>query len=1638
MGRTARTSSFSFGPNHTTPVAVIQPPEQFVVLGGQATLDGSQSYSEDGLDVSFEWVVLDAPIGSLAAELVPIFPSDPRTVQLKADVVGPYRVGLTVRTAHRTSVRVESVVYVQVVEVPHSVQVTPDGEFFFKVVSDFWRLLENRDVLPITWSAYKQLVANDFLRMWQWEYGRSIRNIQELIQRQWISLRPGLALDGAQATYVLGNHQRGATAFTPAATSRVRGVILGALEYRVVKGGARDLSGGGRLSIYEGANAGTYDVLGPTADYSGFLLSSTTPLPDPDGDTLTSGADLAFITGSAVAVSPTVDFVAAGVQVGDLLRISDGQDAGLHVVSAVGVADGLPSDMYIAVEAEFVEARASVSFAVVRPVGATVSTTTLPLVDTVYIPEADADFSGYSRAGLSGTASIPGPYEILVEQRHAYAALVGKKISITSGPGAGSSLTLVALNQSGTGFLTSAPLPAPFPGVVAYTIPVVTDISSRLLVLDGQAYEIASVVLEENHIEVGAGGPGPVWAVRLLRSEAPASRSGLAWSVASTMTTLEHADVELLGVRPGDVIEFEVVRTDLILSTRIRCEVLGARGNKIAFSWGVAGEDTFGDDVILDAAHNLHLALAMQDPAGALVLDGLALQIVSEIESFDFQARYWNLESTAETQFVLGGMTFTAKAVSVIRNSQVPASEDLVYVPRLQEFIVDPEGQVSSETGEYVYVAKDQTTVRLPRPPVLLVEGRDYFIGGQRQTRGTSATVSAGSDVVYLFDGDLIRRMVRTGDVLELLDGPAPGRYVIQEVQSSTIVRVLGEDGSLPTEGGAAISYVIDRRVDGRFVYFTAAFAPDASAPDTLWAPLSFWDGAQYLEDNYGSLVGVTKAQLDAFGTSQITYRGAVKGLLYAWTGARSMQAIVVGASILAGLPVSEDRAVVRDVDPNYRSGRGRILLEVLDPDGRPTGTVVPYFYAADLTQSEASYAGLAINPATGAEYRVGDVVEENMPLTRGVQIRDWISHPDWWAGAGAVAEVQKVHAWELSVDAEQIDARDLALVHRFAMAVRDLRTFPSVVLVRYLYDEVSVLDDLFLEVDENLYDDPALGVEATHMVGSYAASTSLRKLGFPTVGLRTLFEGHDLVTSSGSGVMTSARGGFVDALDQVSAAFPAVLTLGEGLIRPGDILSIFSGPNAGRYEVTSVDSDTQITVTQTAIEYPPVSPEIAGVVADSAQRFAIERPLVNPLVAANSLTTMAATNLVSDGGVSGNFLWNGVKVGDYLLVLDGADRGRYQIYEVADSVLMLGPDVVLVGDAGAQYRIERLGLLQNPLVAGTDGVLVAGERRLTTAGTSPDLYALRATDELRVLTGADAGRVFRVTDVVGDEIWIDGTFSANEAGIEFEVVRPALAGSEDGIDSDSVLAEMFLDDPVRATYFRPTQALAGGPYTIDTFVDGIPGALTWLVDVQAAGAVPGMLIEVTGTTQNVGVYELLTAATTTTEVVGVESWPVPGAAAGETAEFLQDVAAFTLLNDTVQLAGASLEFLSVTAVALSGNVTGIAGAVVTGLGTSFDTEVVAGDLFKIDADGAEEWTRVLSVDSATQITLVTTYYGPTLAGAASKSAFSPGVRPGDRFVCPDGDFGVAHVASDTVTLTSDTGAAVPTASTGRFERILW
>lgn len=97
------------------------------------------------------------------------------------------------------------------------------------------------------------------------------------------------------------------------------------------------------------------------------------------------------------------------------------------------------------------------------------------------------------------------------------------------------------------------------------------------------------------------------------------------------------------------------------------------------------------------------------------------------------------------------------------------------------------------------------------------------------------------------------------------------------------------------------------------------------------------------------------------------------------------------------------------------------------------------------------------------------------------------------------------------------------------------------------------------------------------------------------------------------------------------------------------------------------------------------------------------------------------------------------------------------------------------------------------------------------------------------------------------------------------------------------------------------------------------------------------------------------------------------------------------------------------TSLAVSVGTVSISGKIVTGTGFAA-ADVKLKDYFKLDADGESSWTQIESIDSATQLTLVSSYTGGT-SGAASRALVQPRTASG----------GTISVASGQCTLSSGT-----------------
>lgn len=1685
--RTTSLHGFTLEPRRTVPVAAVNPASLNRVIGALIRLDGRASSSADGAELTYAWSFVDVPLGSTVSELVDV-EGDGSVVTFVPDVTGRYVVGLEVSTPYRTSAQVSATVDVTAVQVPLTLRTTPDGDLMFRVVSSFWKMVERSAVFSTVWSGYMQVVATDLLRAFQVDSNKSIATIQELAQRRWLDYAPALALDSSSIVGVFGYHQSGVGAFTASGSVATTGVIIRSQEIVLLDGAPSIDATGTTLVVYTSAtdpgNTGEYLINRLNSDSSGYIVSSSTPFPSPTDERLHQGTTLVtFDAEREVYDSDSgVDFPDLDVEAGDVLRVEAGSDAGYYIIEAVGTVDGLANDRTLRLDRAPTQSASGRSYTVFNRVRIYARKQPAAATSTVYVPADEADFSLYAARTLAGSGTASSPYEIVVEARHVLSGMVGEKITITSGSSSGRSSTITGLNNSGTGYLVGSALALDsFPSTVSYSMTSSVDVSDRLLVLDDEAYEIVSAELTDG-TEVEDGGRGPLWVVTLSTATAPLGREGMIWRVGGTLVTSEYKDLEQQGVTSGDLLVLEVVRLDTGFVGELPCYVLGASGNKIAFDFGRSlaepgSAGSLSDEEVLALAEGLKIPRVYEDETGVVQVTLLAEELQAFLSSATFKSTYNNLPITKSTVFDLDGdYEVSVRVLKVVRNCRVPVDESLVTVPVLFEYIDTPQYGVDAD-GAVVLVGKYGETRALDREPLELIENRDYTLSSDSSTTGSNLQTTAGSSVLRIPAGSLIDRDLRVGDYVNVESGFDQGRYYVRSVLDDERVQAVTAEGVAPSNTASDLKYTLVRRTPGTFLRFVdGLFTPESPAPDRFWAQLSLFDNAQAIEDNFGVLVGVTKEQLDEYGSSQISYRGAVQALMFAWTNGPTVRNVTVGTHILMGLPVTEVRGRIVQIDHDYdTNGRGRVLVEDLDTAGNTTGIVRIYYFLDDASSGLSVFQGLAVNPDTGDEYAVLDEVRAFSPLSRGVIVSDYLTDPTWWRSGSTTGadELSKFHTWLVAVDAGQVDSRDMPLIYDFAVGIRPIYTKPKVQLVLYLYDEVEA--SAVLQIDWALFlaDDPVLSVESTHMVDSYNdSSLPHRLLDLGSFSTRTLFEGADLVTIAGSGVVTSARGGFLGELDGdpldhaptepvgtlpgVNGHFSAgVRYRGYSLVRPGDVLFVRDGPNRGRYTVVSVDSDTQLTVDELP-DYPPTTRPADEIEAAEDQVFQVQRldaAIICEGASASVIDTAGsgddATTIVEDE--SGNFRWDGVAVGDDFLVLEGTDYGRYRILQVGvretgdlvdrDTKLVLSGTLT---EDPTSYRVEREQLRTNPILRITDLVMYDGRPEVDSAAGGFGLLGLPRGAVLRMLTGPAAGMEFEILAVPLDtELHLSEDMPDDATDVEAEIVIPGRFESGGTRDEDHELERLCaLDEPKLVIVepldlmFSVTDLTLANDTSAPDPADWTATATSAGTNLEGSGVTSLTRVSIEGTSPNSGTRSILSADLFEVTISGLwreDETPV-------SASFYDPAPDWTVELSQVTLSGTmNLEFGPMTATdepEASGVTFTNGSTTVAGVGTAFEGTVSVGDVVRLSGDDDLAWAVVLEIDSDTSLTLDRPYSGTGGTDALERGIPGGLVRPGDKLELDGlGTYTVRIVFAAEIVLVESTEVAVPASYSGRVTR---
>lgn len=79
-----------------------------------------------------------------------------------------------------------AVTVVNVLESPLPRGCVPKLDFVFDYLPDFWALVEDKEKVAVFWGALAQACATELYTLWQYEYSKSIRDIQRTLVRRWL------------------------------------------------------------------------------------------------------------------------------------------------------------------------------------------------------------------------------------------------------------------------------------------------------------------------------------------------------------------------------------------------------------------------------------------------------------------------------------------------------------------------------------------------------------------------------------------------------------------------------------------------------------------------------------------------------------------------------------------------------------------------------------------------------------------------------------------------------------------------------------------------------------------------------------------------------------------------------------------------------------------------------------------------------------------------------------------------------------------------------------------------------------------------------------------------------------------------------------------------------------------------------------------------------------------------------------------------------------------------------------------------------------------------------------------------------------------------------------------------------------
>lgn len=1129
--------------------------------------------------LTYEWAFKETPIGSqVIQEGFRVLNEDGSQVSFSPDIVGDYVVSLTVSNGVFSSTPYEVRASIRSILVPHARGIIPDGKWIWSYIRDVWNQVENREWFETFWSALIQIAGAELLKTYQVDFNKSIRDIQELYQRRWLKYEPKLDIIEADASFYLCGQEAGQQAVSYELGNYGEVVIISADEFLVGVGSVNADVAGKILTItrdpMQPTNVHDYKLQGPNTSKTGYKLAPPSPgypAPDPVPGKILTGAPFFFTTQSRVwglTIPPSFDYAKAFSQYPSPI------DQFTHLLNQLSGA----------------------SAASLIKVG-----------DYIHVPSGP-------NVGLYRIEAISGTY-VTVNKTPPSFSNGDILFDVYRGASFYLNTTPKALTDSfSVEYTSSSSLASLAPG--------------RIALFGGQTYSVLRTFVDPNLAIPSV----------IITTDSNDILYGLErqnWRIPNTLVS-ETQNFEELGVSTGDLLVFGVLSGEASSEAEVVAQVVGVKGYKLGF---VLTDEPLEPGVVppippksyVEVSSKLGIPTAYVDAQGNLVLTDLMKEIVAYVQSGVFKDQFCNTPLTSSTVFSIQGRTFTVRPKRIIRNHLIPVDQTVASIPMLQEWVVQP---TWIQRDGRTYQVKNNIEYEIRGAPLTLVENSDFVVDDTEAFNG-ELTFESGLTTVVVEDGHFIDLGLKPGDQF-VISSP------ISLSMTYLIVGVLGQNSLMlslpvplfPGDPVVTAKVRIIRKRQGKYVrLIPGGFTPKNPAPERFWAEVTLFDNNDTIENNFGILVGLTRDDLLSI-TEQVNYRQAVAGLMYAYTRGSAINKVRLGAQILLGLPFAESRGIIRSIDPDYRLSptgipvQGRMLVEDVDNEGNPLGTLRVYLYPQD---QNSVLAGLEVNPATGVEWAEGDIIELFATISKGVEVTDYLSSPGAFSSS-TIKLLQEFHSIRMRANDNLFSVQELGLVSKFLKRITPSYIKFIMTSSTEVADDVAVVDALFPKIsnaNNPFVDNASLGLSSTLMFDNRDWS------GMPTTFFGT---GVHTIRKTGQSLSTTYNPSIPSTTAIYSPGGFITPQAGEGPVtKPNDYLWIPEGDNQGYYQITAVLNDTTIQVAN----LPPKGFNTA------VQRFSIVRPVrpvlrtgVADTVASNQTVTVDQAGLIDDGVMPGDLLF--------------------------------------------------------------------------------------------------------------------------------------------------------------------------------------------------------------------------------------------------------------------------------------------------------------------------------------------------------------------------------------------------------------